>query len=72
MNNQLLIHEMAQAVHREREMTGAARDGMVMRSYRTIKGGLAAGAQYVVGSALLRAGRYLLGGAAPRPEAVGS
>jgi len=72
MNTQLLIHEMVRAVHREREMTGAAQTGTVMRSYRTIKGGLAAGARYVVGSALVRAGRALQGVSAPRPEAVGS
>ena len=72
MNNPLLVHEMVQAVHREREMTGAAQTGTVMRSYRTIKGGLAAGAQYLVGGALVRAGRTLQGVSAPRPEAVGS
>ena len=72
MTYQLLTHEVAKAVHREREMTGAAQTGTVMRSYRSVKSGLAAGAQYVVGSALVRAGRSLQGGAAPRPEAVGA
>lgn len=72
MYSQLLVHEAVKAVHREREMTGAAQTGMAIRSYRSGKGGLMAGAQYVVGSALVRAGRTLLGGAAPRPEAVGS
>jgi hypothetical protein len=72
MYSQLLVHDMVNAIHREREMTGAAQTGMVMRSYSSIKGGLAAGARYLVGSALVRAGRSLQGGTAPRPEAVGS
>ena len=72
MYSQLLVHEMVKAVHREREMTGAARTGTAVRSYRSIKGGLVAGAQYVIGGALVRAGRSLQGGTAPRPEAVGS
>jgi hypothetical protein len=70
MHTQLLMHEAANAIHREREMTGAARTGTVKRSDRSIMGGLAAGAQYYVGSALVRAGRSLQRDTAPRPEAV--
>ena len=72
MHSQIMVQEMVIAVHREREMTGAAQPGMVMRSYSTTKGGLAAGARYSVGSALLRAGRYLQRGTAPRPAPLGS
>jgi hypothetical protein len=72
MHSQIMIQEMVEAVHRERGMTGAAQTGWSTRSYRTDKGGLTAGAQYVVGSALMRAGRYLQRGAAPRPEPLGS
>ena len=72
MYNQIMIQEMVDAVHRERAMTGAAQTGLVMRSYSSIKGGLTAGARYGVGSALVRAGRSLQGGTAPRPEAIGS
>ena len=72
MHTQLLMHEVVTAVHRERQMAGAAQTGNVMRSNRSVMGGLTAGAQYWVGSALVRAGRSLQGGTAPRPEAVGS
>lgn len=71
MATQLMVHELAKTVHREREMTGAAQTGMVTLSYRTNKGGLLAGARYVVGGALVRAGRSLNGGTAPRPELAG-
>ncbi len=72
MQTQLLMHEAANAIHREREMTGAARTGRVIRSDRSFIGGLTAGAQYDVGRALMRAGRFLQRDTAPRPEAVGS
>lgn len=67
-----MIQEMVNAVQRERGMPDAARNGSRTRTYRTDKGGLTAGAQYVIGSALVRGGRYLTGGAAPRPEPVGA
>jgi hypothetical protein len=72
MHSEIMIQEMIDAVHREREMTGASHNGTVTRSYRTDKGGLTAGARYMVGSALLRAGRYLQRGTAPRPDLLGS
>ena len=68
MYSQILIYEMVDAVERERGMADAPRNWSTMRSY----GGLTAGAHSVIGSALVRAGRYLRGGAAPRPEPVGS
>jgi hypothetical protein len=72
MHSQIMMQEMVEAVHREREMTGAARTGWSKRSYTTDKRGLAAGARYAVGGALVRAGRTLQRGTAPRPEPAGS
>jgi len=72
MYSQLLIQEMANAAQGEQRWRDAPRNWSEKRSYRTGKGGLAAGAQYMVGRALVRAGRYLQGGAAPRPEPLGS
>jgi hypothetical protein len=72
MHNHLLIHEMVKAIHRERTMTDAARMGTSKRTYMTSNNGEAAGAQYVIGSALVRAGRYLLGTSSARPEPIGS
>ena len=72
MHSRIMIQEMVDAVQRERGIPDAARNGGNRRSYWTDKGGLTAGAQYVIGSALVRVGRYLKGGAAPRPEPVGS
>jgi hypothetical protein len=71
MHSQILIEEMVKAVQSERDWPNAAHNGS-MWSYRTGKGGLAAGAHYMIGRALVRAGRYLQGGAAPRPEPAGS
>jgi hypothetical protein len=72
MHSQIMIQEMVNAVQRERGMPDAAQPGWNRRSYRTDKGGLTAGARYGIGGALVRVGRYLNGGAAPRPEPVGS
>ena len=72
MHTQLLMHEVVTAIHREQQMAGAARTGRVILSNRSVMGGLTAGAQYWIGRALVRAGRSLQGGTAPRPEAVGS
>jgi hypothetical protein len=71
MHNQIMVQEMVEAIHRERGMTGAARTGWSKRSYRTDKVGLVVGARYVIGNALMRAGRFLQGSAAPRPEPAG-
>ena len=71
MSSQLLIHEMVEAVQRERAMADAPRNGWTTRSYGTDKGGLTAGAHFLIGSAFVRAGRFLRGSAAPRPEPVG-
>ncbi|MEA2598445.1 MAG: hypothetical protein QOF01_4914 [Thermomicrobiales bacterium] len=68
MYNQLLIHEMVDAIQRERGMTDAPRNWSTMQSY----GGLVAGAYSVIGGALVRAGRFLHGNTAPRPEPIGS
>lgn len=62
---------MVSAVHREREMTGAAQIGSGMRQDRAGKGGLTAGAHYVIGRVLVWAGRTLQGDAAPRPKPYG-
>jgi hypothetical protein len=67
----LMMHELANAVHRERGMADAARNRSTTRSYRTDKGGPTAGAQHVIGRALTWAGRHPKGGAAPRSEPVG-
>ena len=72
MSTQLLIQEMVNAVQGEQRWRDAPRNWSEKRSYLTDKGGLAAGAQYAIGRALVRAGRYLQGGAAPRPEPAGS
>ena len=71
MYNQLLIQEMVNAAEGEQRWRDAPRNWSEKRSYVTDKGGLAAGAHYMIGGALVRAGRYLQGGAAPRPEPVG-
>ena len=68
MYNQLLIHEMVEAVQRERAMADAPRNGWTTGSV----GNLATGAQDLIGGALVRAGRFLRGSAAPRPEPQGS
>jgi hypothetical protein len=68
MHSQLLIQEMVDAVNRERDVTGAAQN----RTYGTTHYGLAAGARYMIGGALVRAGRLLIGEPAPRPEPTGS
>jgi hypothetical protein len=68
MYNQLLIHEMVDAIQRERGMTDAPRNWSTMQS----SGGLVAGAYSVIGGALVRAGRFLHGNTAPRPEPIGS
>ena len=68
MYSQLLIHEMVEAVQRERHMAGAPHNGRMVRS----NSGLAVGAQELIGGALVRAGRLLRGSTAPRPEPMGS
>jgi hypothetical protein len=72
MYSGIVIQEMVNAIEREQAHAIAARNGSSERSYRTDKGGLTASARYVIGSALVRVGRYLNGGTAPRPEPVGS
>jgi hypothetical protein len=72
MFSQIMIQEMVDAIEREREVPGASRNGWSRRSYTSDKRGLVAGAQYWVGGALVRVGRSLQRGAAPRPELAGS
>jgi hypothetical protein len=72
MQSQLLIQEMVKAAQGERDWTGAPRNRATTRSYIVDKGGLAAGARYMIGGALVRAGRYLNGSTAPRPEPSGT
>jgi hypothetical protein len=71
MYSGMMLNEMLKAIERERGMTDAPRNRANERSYRTGRGTLTAGAQYMIGGALVRAGRYLQGGTAPRPEPVG-
>ncbi|HEY7036669.1 MAG TPA: hypothetical protein VH482_35405 [Thermomicrobiales bacterium] len=71
MHSQIMVEEMVKAVRSERNWRNAEHHGST-RSYGIDKGGLAAGAQYMMGRALVRAGRYLQRGAAPRPEPLGS
>ena len=68
MYSQLMIHEMVDAVQRERQMADAPHTGQMVRS----NSGLAVGAQELIGGALVRAGRFLRGSTAPRPEPIGS
>jgi hypothetical protein len=70
--SQLLVQEMVNAAQGEQRWRDAPRNWSEQRSYEADKGGLAAGAQYMMGRALVRAGRYLQRGAAPRPEPLGS
>jgi len=72
MHSQLLIQEMVKAAQGERGLTDAPRNWSENGSYRTDTSGLAAGARYVIGNALVRAGRSLRGATAPRPEPAGS
>jgi hypothetical protein len=71
MHSQLLVEEMVKAVRSERDWPNAAHNGS-MRLDESNKGGLAVSAHDMIGRALVRAGRYLQGGAAPRPEPAGS
>jgi hypothetical protein len=68
---QVMIQQMVNAVEGEQRWRGAPRNRSEIRSDRTDKGGLTVSAQYMIGGALVRAGRYLQGGAAPRPEPAG-
>jgi hypothetical protein len=68
---QIMIQEMVNAAEGEQRWRDAPRNRSEMRLDRTDKGGLVVSAQYMIGGALVRAGRYLQGGAAPRPEPAG-
>jgi hypothetical protein len=72
MDDVTMANEVAKAIHRERQMADAARRRRIERSDlvegdRTIS---AAGAWNRFGRALVRAGRTLGLGTAPRPEPV--
>jgi hypothetical protein len=71
MYSGMMLNEMLGAIERERGMTDAPRNWSSEGSYRTKRGSLTGGAQYMIGRALVRAGRYLQDGTAPRPEPVG-
>jgi hypothetical protein len=72
MQNNLMIQTMAVAAERERKMADAARDMMIREA---VMGGRDTGegtsAHYVIGRALVRAGRFLRGDQAARSEPVG-
>jgi hypothetical protein len=64
MYSGMMLNEMLRAIERERGMTDAPRNW-------SNRGSLTGVAQYMIGRALVRAGRYLQDGTAPRPEPVG-
>ncbi|MEA2583690.1 MAG: hypothetical protein QOF33_1775 [Thermomicrobiales bacterium] len=72
MYNQLLIHEMVDAIQRERGMADAPRNRWTKRAHQLDKSSPTADAYSVIGGALARAGRFLHGTTAPRPEPIGS
>jgi hypothetical protein len=71
MYNQLLIHEMVDAIQRERGMADAPRNRWAKRAHQLDKSSPTADAYSVIGGALARAGRFLHGNTAPRPEPIG-
>lgn len=71
MNTNLMVQTMVVAAERERKMSDAARENLIREAIMGRDSGQATGAQYVLGRALVRAGRFLQGNQAARPEPVG-
>jgi hypothetical protein len=71
MQNNLMIQQMVIAADRERKIADAAREILVQEAVMGRDSGQVTGAQYAIGRALVRAGRFLRGDQAARPEPLG-
>ena len=72
MYSYIMIYELVDAVQRDRGIPGPSHKGWSNGSYQVERRGALTGVKGAIGGALVRAGRSLQGGAAPRPEPVGS